>query len=206
MQKAKVLCLILAMVMASVGTVVVAQNLGDSTDVPIILPDDDQNTLMEKPTEGDPSQYDLKENLYIAAGELKRSGGFIGEALNNHFRRNGSNVSNKRTVVNGNVFKQMVTAGVVKNAYQLYLFGDNYLYRKPDKINSISSIKWSNSAQKYAQDDFIGKFGHRSDALTGYILNDETITDAQWKKSKTVYTVTAIFWTRIRLPPVCCTK
>ncbi len=180
MQKAKVLCLIVAMVMASVGTVVVAQNFGDGPDTTIVLPNDDQNTVLDKPAEGDPSQYDLKQNLYIAAGELKRSGGFVGVSHGTTTSVGmAQEVSNKRTVVNGNVFKEMATVGVVKNAYQLYLYGNNYLYRKPAKITSTSVIKWADTAQKFTEDAFLDKFGHRSDALTGYILNDETIVDAR---------------------------
>lgn len=184
MQKAKVLCLILAMVMASAGTVLVAQNFGDTPDVPVILPtDNDPNVYLDKPAEGDPSQLDLKENLYIAAGELKRSGGFVGVSAGTTTSMGMSQaVSNKRTVVNGNVFKQMATTGVISNAYQLYLYGSNNLYRKADKVKDANNIAWANTAQKFSDEDFIGKFGHRSDGLTGYILNDETITDARVEK------------------------
>lgn len=184
MQKAKVICLILALVLSSVGTVMVAQNLnGDSPAV--VLPTDAVNTYMDKPTEGDPSANDAITNLYIAAGELKRSGGFVGTTYGQTVSVGlAQEVSNKRTVVNGSVFKEMATVGVVKNAYQLYLYGDNYLYRKPDKINSSSDIKWANSAQKFTKDDFLGKFGHCSNELTGYILNDETVLEGTLEKQE----------------------
>ena len=54
MQKAKVLCLILALVLSSVGTVMVAQNLNGETPS-VVLPTDAVNTYLDKPTEGDPS-------------------------------------------------------------------------------------------------------------------------------------------------------
>ena len=177
MQKAKVLCLILALVLSSVGTVMVAQNLNGETPS-VVLPTDAVNTYLDKPTEGDPSTNDAITNLYIAAGELKRSGGFVGTTYGQTVSVGlAQEVSNKRTVVNGNVFKEMATVGVVKNAYQLYLYGDNYLYRKPDKINNADDIKWSSSAQKFTKDDFLGKFGHCSNELTGYILNQETVLE-----------------------------
>lgn len=184
MQKAKVVCLILALVLSSVGTVMVAQNLnGDAPAV--VLPTDAVNTYLDKPSEGDPSSNDAITNLYIAAGELKRSGGFVGTTYGQTVSVGlAQEVSNKRTVVNGNVFKEMATVGVVKNAYQLYLYGGNYLYRKPDKINSASDIKWANSAQKFTKDDFLGKFGHCSNELTGYILNNETVLEGALEKQE----------------------
>ena len=173
------------MVMASAGTVVVAQNFGDTPDVPVILPtDDDPNVYLDKPAEGDPSQLDLKENLYIAAGELKRSGGFVGVSSGTTTSVGmAQHVSNKRTVVNGNVFKEMATTGVIGKVYRRNLYGNNNLYRKPSgKVKDANRINWSDTAQKFSNEDFIAKFGHRSDALTGYILNDETITDARVEK------------------------
>ncbi len=107
MQKVKVVCLILATVLASVGTVAVVQNMGDSAAPPVI-PQDSVNTTLEKPSEGSPSSYDAKQNLFIAAGELQRSGGFVGESYGSTTSAGiTQEVLNKRTVVDGNVFKQM---------------------------------------------------------------------------------------------------
>lgn len=185
MQKVKVVCLILATVLASVGTVAVVQNMGDSAAPPVI-PQDSVNTTLEKPSEGSPSSYDAKQNLFIAAGELQRSGGFVGESYGSTTSAGiTQEVLNKRTVVGGNVFKQMSTcSSLVKNAYQVYLYGDSYLYRKANKIKDINAIEWDSTAQNFGKEGFLNKFGHRSDSLSGYILNEETVTSGEFVKEE----------------------
>lgn len=184
MEKTKVLCLILAIVLASAGTAGIVMGFGGETDAPII-PDNAVNTVMDKPAEGTPSDRSAIENLYIAQGELQRKGGFVGSS---HGWSTSAGIKqevfNNRVVSDGNVFKEMVTIGIVKNAYQLFLYNGNYLYRKFDSIKSADNIKWANSASKYAENDFLLKFGHRSDALTGYILNDDTIVSGVLEKEE----------------------
>ena len=109
-----------------------------------------------KPSEGSPSSYDAKQNLFIAAGELQRSGGFVGESYGSTTSAGiTQEVLNKRTVVGGNVFKQMSTcSSLVKNAYQVYLYGDSYLYRKANKIKDINAIEWDSTAQNFGKEGF----------------------------------------------------
>lgn len=184
MQKTKVMCLILALVLATAGTAGVLVNMSGDTGAPVI-PDNALNKILDKPSEGTPSDCSAIENLYIAQGELQRKGGFVGQTRGTTTSAGISQtVINNRTVINGNVFKEMITIGAVKNAYQLYMYGDNYLYRGFDSIKSADNINWADNAQKYAQDDFLAKFGHRSDSLTGYILNDDTIVEGNLEKEE----------------------
>lgn len=184
MEKTKVLCLILAMVLASAGTAGIVMGLGGETVAPP-LPDNAVNTVMDKPDEGTPIDRSAIENLYIAQGELQRKGGFVGTTRGSTTSAGiRQEVINNRVVVQGNVFKEMITVGIVKNAYQLFMYNGNYLYRKFDSIKSASNIKWANAASKYGEKDFLEKFGHRSDSLTGYILNDETIVSGTLEKEE----------------------
>ena len=184
MEKTKVLCLILAVALASLGTAGIVMGFGGETVAPV-LPDNAVNAIMDKPETGTPNDRTAIENLYIAQGELLRKGGFVGTSRGQTTSAGiKQDVVNNRTVVNGNVFKEMITVGIVKNAYQLFMHNGNYLYRKADSIKSSSNIKWANTASKYAENDFLDKFGHRSDSLTGYILNDETIVSGQLEKAE----------------------
>ena len=184
MEKTKVLCLILAIVLASAGTAGIVMGYGGDEGKPVI-PDNAVNTVLDKPDEGTPLDRTAIENLYIAQGELQRKGSFVGTTRGSTTSAGiKQEVINNRVVVNGNVFKEMITIGVVKNAYQLFIYDGNYLYRKFDSIKSANNIKWANTASKFNEDDFLTKFGHRSNALTGYILNDSTILSGELEKQE----------------------
>ena len=184
MEKTKVLCLILAIVLASAGTAGIVMGYGGDEGKPVI-PDNAVNTVLDKPDEGTPLDRTAIENLYIAQGELQRKGSLVGTTRGSTTSAGiKQEVINNRVVVNGNVFKEMITIGVVKNAYQLFIYDGNYLYRKFDSIKSANNIKWANTASKFNEDDFLTKFGHRSNALTGYILNDSTILSGELEKQE----------------------
>ena len=119
MQKTKIMCLILAVVLASAGTVTFALNLSGESETPV-LPDNTVDTVMDKPEGELPSDRTAIDNLYIAQGELQRKGGFVGTTKGTAVSAGiTQNVYNKRTVIGGSSFKEMITIGVVKNAYQL---------------------------------------------------------------------------------------
>ncbi|MCH5159988.1 MAG: hypothetical protein J1F66_03970, partial [Clostridiales bacterium] len=182
MPKVKIVCLILATVLASVGTLLFLSNLGGGEIPPLDVPSDDINTYLDKPIDATPSDVeDVRENLFIAHKALLMREGFYGvsEGSTTSFGIS-QQVLNTRYVIgefgNKNSFKQMVTKGVVPNAYQLYMWGDNYLYRGFDKVNALDDVSWKGAASKLNEDDFYNKFGHRSDKLTAYILNYDTVT------------------------------
>lgn len=184
MQKTKIMCLILAVVLASAGTVTFALNLSGDSETPV-LPDNAVDAVMDKPEGESPSDRTAIENLYIAQGELQRKGGFVGTTKGTAVSAGlTQNVYNKRTVIGGSSFKEMITIGIVKNAYQLYMTDNNLLYRKFDKIKSADNITWADTAARYSEEDFLDKFGHRSNKLTGYILNDETIISGALEKEE----------------------
>ena len=188
MPKVKIVCLILATVLASVGTLLVITNLGGGEIPPIDVPTDDVNTYLDKPEGLTPADVtDVRENLFIAHKALLMRESFYGESVGATTSFGISQqVSNIRYVVGEfgkkNSFKQMVTKGVVPNAYQLYMWGDNYLFRNFDKVNSLDDVSWKNTASKLNESDFYNKFGHRSDKLTGYILNYDTVLSGKLEK------------------------
>ena len=182
MPKVKIVCLILATVLASVGTLLVLTNLGGGAIPPLDAPTDDINTYLDTPVEGTPADVeDVRENLFIAHKVLLVKDSFYGisEGSTTSFGIE-QQVLNTRYVLgefgNKNSFKQMVTKGVVPNAYQLYMWGDNYLHRSCSKVNALDDVVWKNTATKLEKEDFLNRFGHRSDKLTGYILNYDTVT------------------------------
>lgn len=184
MPKTKVLCLILAVVIASAGTVSLALNMGEEIVPPIKL-DNAVDTVMDKPVGELPSDRSAIENLYIAQGELQRKGGYVGTTRGTAVSAGiAQDVYNNRVVIGDSAFKEMITIGVVKNAYQLYISGDNYLHRKFDNIKSADNIKWADTAARYSKEGFLEKFGHFSNRLTGYILNDETIISGVLEKEE----------------------
>ncbi len=119
---------------------------------------------------------DAIKNLFIAQGELQRKGGFVGTTRGTSVSAGiTQDVFNNRVVIGNNVFKEMKTVGIVKNAYQLYIYGDSYIHRKFTGIKDAENVEWANTAVRYNEEQFVTMFGHRSNALTGYILNEETV-------------------------------
>ncbi|MCH5157227.1 MAG: hypothetical protein J1G02_05065 [Clostridiales bacterium] len=197
MPKYKIVCLLLAVLVAATGTVLVITNLTGS-DIPTFEKyDEDPNTYLDRTEDMDidnPIDNDIISFLFVAHKKLLMTEGFYGES-------NGSstavgvkqNVRNTRYVVgafdNKSVLKEMVTKGVVSKAYQLYMVEDNYIYRKGLKVNALDSITWANTAQALSEDAFYNDFGHRNDKLVGYILNWDTVTKGEFvEKADGVYT------------------
>ncbi len=77
MQKTKVMCLILAMVLASAGTAGILMDISGETVMPSI-PDNAVNAVWDRPEDGVFVDGDAIKNLFIAQGELQRKGGFVG--------------------------------------------------------------------------------------------------------------------------------
>ena len=187
MPKFKIVCVLLAAVLAAVGTVLVVKNLVGGGEIPFFeKPTEDPNTYIELTDDVDinDADVDVRKFLFIAHKVLLDGEGFYGVA-------NGStsaagikqNVRNTRYVIgefdNKSVLKEMVTSGVTKNAYQLYMMGNNYIYRDKVSVNSLDSVKWSDTAQPLTEDAFYNRFGHRNDKLTGYILNWDTVLEGK---------------------------
>lgn len=176
----KIICGILALLMISAGVVVAVDN---DTPPVIVLPPDSEldSTLMERPSTGDPSTIDPKECLYIAAGELQRSGGFKSTSNGASTSMGVSQgVASERTVVGNNSFKQSTSfSSLVKFGEQLYCWGENYLSRSATKVSGLNSASWADTAKKFDKEGWLNKIGYRNTGLTGYILNDKTIVDAK---------------------------
>lgn len=186
--KLKIICGILALVMISSGIVILTR---PPEEVVIIPPDNAINTVMDKPTEGDPSTVDPRQSLYIAQGELQRAGGFKGSSIGASTSMGVSQgVASERTVVGKNVFKQSTSfSSLVKFGEQLYVWEENYLSRRADKVDALDSATWKNTAKKYSKEGWDDKIGYRCNELTGYILNDDTILDAKLEKEENgIYT------------------
>ena len=145
------------------------------------------STILEKPDGKTPEDVSAKESLYIAAGELQRSGGFKGVSTGVSSAMLGiqQEVASERTVVGENVFKQSASSSsFMKDATQIFVFGENYLLRKAEKVNDLQTITWSQTATKFTKEAWSTKIGYRPNGLTGYILNDYTIVDAKLEKSE----------------------
>lgn len=186
--KLKIICGILALVMISSGVVILTR---PPEEVVIVPPDNAVNTIMDKPTSGDPSTVDPKHSLYIAQGELQRAGGFKGSSIGASVSMGVTQeVASERTVVGKNVFKQSTSfSSLVKFGEQLFVWDENYLSRRADKVSSLTSATWKTTAKKYSKDGWFDKIGYRCNELTGYILNDDTIVDAKLEKEENgIYT------------------
>ena len=186
MPKYKIACLLLAAVLAAVGTVLVIRNLG-SEDIPeFVKPTEDPNTYLDRTDDMDinDSNADVRQYLFVAHKLLLSGKGFYGLSEGTSSAMGvKQNVRNTRYVVGEfdrkHVFKEMVTKGIVSKAYQLYMQDNNYVYRKGMKVNAIDDVDWANSAQALSEAGFYNDFGHRNDKLTGYILNWDTVTSGE---------------------------
>lgn len=188
MPKFKIVCFILAAILAAVGTVVVLRNLRNDFVPPDKADITDRNTYLDKTPDMDITDpdADVREFLFVAHKQLLSGSGFKGISRGTSTAMMGikQNVLNTRYVIgefgNKSVLKEMVTKGAVSNAYQLYLVGTgangNYIYRDFDRVNDIDDVDWSDTAVPLQMQAFYNRFGHRSDKLTSYILNWDTVT------------------------------
>lgn len=190
MQKAKIICIVLAVVLVSSGAVLLITNFTGDASVVAPPPEDTISTSMERPLDGVFDKNDAKSNLYIAHGELLRSGGFKGVNKGTSTSLGISQqVYSYRTVVGKNVFKQSVSDGLVKMGSQTYIWGDNYILRDVEKVRGIEDVTWKNTARKVSKETYDETYGYHFAGLTGYILNDETILSATLEKEENgIYT------------------
>ncbi len=187
MPKFKIACFIVAAVLAAVGTILVVNNLGEKNIGTFVKPTDDPNIYLDKTEDTviTDTQRDVREFLFIAHKVLLSGSGFKGESSGTSTAVGmAQNVLNTRYVTgefgNKKVLKEMVTKGIVKNAYQLYLVGDNYIFRQAIRVNDLHDVDWKSEAQPLSESAFYSGFGHRSDKLTGYILNWDTVLEGNF--------------------------
>lgn len=179
--KVKILCGIVAVILVTTGAFLLF-GCGKSNTPPSTPPaDGSQSTLLAKPDNATPADLSARESLYVAAGELSRAGGFRssteGSAISLGITQS---VSALRTVSKGNVFKQSTShSALVKFGEQLFVWGENYLSRSAQKVTSTSEVTWQNTAVKHSAQAWAEKIGYRNDGLSGYVLNDQTITEAE---------------------------
>lgn len=193
MPKFKIACFIVATILAAVGTLLVLRNLNNDFVPPDKqLTETDLNTYLDVTEDMDISDRnrDVREFLFAAHKKLLSGTGFKGVSQGKSTALGGieQSVLNTRVVLgefgNKRTFKEMVTKGVVSNAYQLYLVGlgdqGNYIYRGFDRVRELNAVDWSNVAQPLNRQAFYNKFGHRSDKLTSYILNWDTVLSGEY--------------------------
>ncbi|MCH5151610.1 MAG: hypothetical protein J1F65_03005 [Clostridiales bacterium] len=186
MPKFKILCVLLAAVIAAVGTVLVIGNLlGGEEIAPFEKPTTDPNTYLDLTEDVDitDTDTDVREFLFIAHKVLLQGKGFYGVSRGSTTAAGiKQNVLNTRYVIgefdDKHVLKEMVTAGIVSNGYQLYLKGSNYIYRTGN-VKALDNVAWATDAQPLTEESFYNDFGHRNDKLTGYILNWDTVNSGE---------------------------
>ena len=186
MPKFKIVCVLLAAVIAAVGTVLVIDKLLDGEEIlPFEKPTTDPNTYLELTDDVDitNTDTDVREFLFVAHKVLLESKGFYGVSTGSTTAAGiKQSVLNTRYVIgefdNKHVLKEMVTSGIVSNGYQLYMSGSNYIYRTGN-VKSLENVAWSNDAQPLTEEAFYNDFGHRNDKLTGYILNWDTVLSGE---------------------------
>ena len=196
MPKLKIICFLLAAVLAAVGTVVVVKNLGGDDIPDFVKPTEDLNTYLDRTDDIviDDSTADARTFLFVAHKVLLSGKGFYGLSQGTTTAMGvKQNVRNTRYVVgefgSKNVLKEMVTKGVVSNAYQLFMYEDNYIYRKGTSVKALDKVTWADTAQALSEDSFYYDFGHRNDKLAGYILNWDTVTSGEFvEETNGVYT------------------
>ncbi|MCM1042589.1 MAG: hypothetical protein NC350_00020 [Corallococcus sp.] len=175
--KLKILCGLLAVILSSACVVFVMDNDDGGTVVPPPVGANLISTKYDRPSDGNPSAYSAKENLYIAHGELLRSGGFSAKSYGTTTTLGVSQpISADRVVLDGAVFKQSVSySSLVKMAEQRYTNGSDYILRESLSVNALDNVQWKDTAMPLSQKAYMDRYGHTSSELTGYILNDETI-------------------------------
>ncbi len=103
------------------------------------------------------------------------------------------NISAKRYRIGDILFKESVSYSLlVKTAIQTLVCGGKYLVRKSEKISSLTEICWKQSAIDIGKDEYLERYGSVCTGFNNYILNEQTVTDLQVRKTDCGYVFTFI--------------
>ncbi|MBQ8406472.1 MAG: hypothetical protein IJY38_01005, partial [Clostridia bacterium] len=145
------------------------------------------NTMIETPTDGtNPSDYDPKQNAFYAAWAMNELDGFVGHSEGETITKVAvANVSQKikshRVVYGEEVYKESISHSTFKGVgSRRFVSGDNYIIQDASKVNNVNEVTWEDTASKISEDAYIEKFGYVSDAITAYIMTEETILSAEY--------------------------
>lgn len=186
--KKKIIITALSLTALTTAAVGVSSIIGSGGQSDVKLPIDAINGVAEKPQNATVADFleDHKKNLYVANGVLITAGSFRTQTT-------GTTVSTKiglsitqeiraeRAVKGNDVFKQSSSYGLVKMGDQRFASGESYLYRTASKVNSVNDIVWNAAAPSaLSKSGYEARYGCRGNALSAYILNDQTIIDSSY--------------------------
>ena len=126
--------------------------------------------------------YSAKENLFIAAGVLSSAGSFRTETRGETSTVGISNaIASRRIVVGDTVFKESRSYSFfVKLGVQTYVKQNNYLIRDKKSMSSIDDVVWNDTVDSISAAEYESKYGMVQGGVCGYILNDDSITSANF--------------------------
>lgn len=85
-------------------------------------------------------------------------------------------ISARRYVIGDTMFKESISySGIIKLATQVYVKGDKYLVRESEKVSSISSVVWKDTATDIGKEEYLSRYGSVILGLNNYVLNENTI-------------------------------
>lgn len=169
-------------------------NQGGQGSIPIIDEEDPkyQNTLMEKPASGTPSDYSPLENLYIAQGVYEAhpykstvtSGTVTASVLGVGYNQT---VKNRKYVNLDESFSEALSLSALKKVGdQRYVTPRDYLVRSGSNV-SESGASWK-GVNVYSKEKYLELYGNLPFGMSNYILNDTSIVSAEVVEEGEFYT------------------
>ena len=91
------------------------------------------------------------------------------------------NIKSRRVVSGNEIFKESIShSSLVKVGRRFFITGNNYIIHEADKVSSVDSVSWSNSASRISEEDYINAYGYVPSSITGYLFTEETILSAEY--------------------------
>lgn len=186
-KRAAIFCIVI-LILIGTATFITCSSLKGPTGGSVTPPENSDDGKIVKPEDKTVADYldNPNLNLYIANSVLADAGSFRSVS-------SGSTVSMKidlsitqeiyamRIVKGDTVYKQSSSYGLVKMGDERVVHGNTYLYRSATELKSVKDMKWSDDTpNSLTRDQFLNRYGYRGNGLTGYILNDETITSSTY--------------------------
>ncbi len=163
--------------------------------------DDGQNysgnlvITMDKPQSGTPMDYTPIQNLAIANKVFMGYTSFKGTATGKVVAKVGmikynQNMKNVRKKSGSSYFMQAVSYSSLKKvAFQRYLDGSNFLYRKGSNVTKSMTATWSDSITAFTKDEYLAKYGTMPNEIYKYDINEDTIISSNFVEEENgIYT------------------
>lgn len=160
-----------------------------------------QNTYLDVPSEGKPSDYSAVDNLFIAQEVFKEKqyktvetkGEVVASVLGINYNQT---VINRKNINDNEAFQEALSLSALKKVgEQRYVTDNSFLVRKGKNV-SENGANWQ-QVNSLTKDKYYELYGYSPFELTGYVLNSMTINSSEVIEQNSNYVYKYILDTEI---------